>query len=190
MVKIKVVKNKVRQYTCFHSSRLVYYFFSHLFYQRVHTIFSNFNFNFNKFLNLWSNSPLSSLSITHPSTQLWFRLLPLSRTKIYFTHTFYHYIPTQVAPPFRVVELDILFGSGIDTYGCLLDAAENVGVVERKGSWYNRGETRFAQGTVSACQFVDVSVCLFVCLSDWLAVWLSVCLSVCLTGWLSMCLSV
>ena len=53
-----------------------------------------------------------------------------------------------MAPPFRVVELDILFGSGIDTYGCLLDAAESVGVVERKGSWYNRGETRFAQGTV------------------------------------------
>ena len=52
----------------------------------------------------------------------------------------------KVAPPFRVVELDILFGSGIDTYGCLLDAAENVGVVERKGSWYNKGETRFAQG--------------------------------------------
>ena len=53
-----------------------------------------------------------------------------------------------MAPPFRVVELDILFGSGIDTYGCLLDAAESVGVVERKGSWYNRGETRFAQGSV------------------------------------------
>ena len=47
-----------------------------------------------------------------------------------------------------MVELDILFGSGIDTYGCLLDAAESVGVVERKGSWYNRGETKFAQGNV------------------------------------------
>ena len=63
-------------------------------------------------------------------------------TSIFFWHH------KQVAPPFRVVELDILFGSGIDTYGCLLDAAESVGVVERKGSWYNRGETRFAQGSV------------------------------------------
>jgi hypothetical protein len=39
----------------------------------------------------------------------------------------------QVAPPFRSVEFDILFGSGIDKYGCLLDAAESCNVVERKG---------------------------------------------------------
>ena len=42
----------------------------------------------------------------------------------------------------REVEFDILFGSGIDTFGCLLDAAESVGIVERKGSWYSKGELR------------------------------------------------
>jgi recombination protein RecA len=63
-------------------------------------------------------------------------------------------VKNKVAPPFRVVELDILFGSGIDTYGCLLDAAESVGVVERKGSWYSRGELRFAQGRRASIDFL------------------------------------
>jgi recombination protein RecA len=59
-----------------------------------------------------------------------------------------------VAPPFRVVEFDILFGSGIDKLGCLLDAADQFGVVERKGSWYSRGELRFAQGRRPAIEFL------------------------------------
>ena len=44
-------------------------------------------------------------------------------------------VKNKVAPPFRQVEFDVHFGSGIDTYGCLLDAAETLGVIERKGSW-------------------------------------------------------
>lgn len=63
-------------------------------------------------------------------------------------------VKNKVAPPFRVVEFDILFGSGIDKYGCLLDAAESCGVVERKGSWYNRGDLRFAQGRRPAIDFL------------------------------------
>jgi recombination protein RecA len=60
----------------------------------------------------------------------------------------------QVAPPFRTVEFDILFGSGIDKLGCLLDAADQFGVVERKGSWYSRGDLRFAQGRRPAIDFL------------------------------------
>lgn len=52
----------------------------------------------------------------------------------------------KVAPPFRVVEFDILFGSGVDKYSCLLDAAELCGVIERKGAWYYYHQTRLAQG--------------------------------------------
>lgn len=63
-------------------------------------------------------------------------------------------VKNKVAPPFRVAEFDILFGSGIDKYGCLLDAAESCGCVERKGSWYNKGELRFAQGRRPAIEFL------------------------------------
>ena len=69
-------------------------------------------------------------------------------------------VKNKVAPPFRVVEFDILFGSGIDRVGCLLDAAEACGAVERKGSWYNRGELRFAQGRRPAIEFLRSNVAL------------------------------
>jgi recombination protein RecA len=61
---------------------------------------------------------------------------------------------SKIAPPYRIVEFDILFGVGIDKYGCLLDAAETVGIVQRKGSWYNRGEFRIAQGRRPATDFL------------------------------------
>ena len=60
----------------------------------------------------------------------------------------------QVAPPFRVVEFDVLFGSGIDKYGCLLDAAERFEVIQRRGSWYSRGDLRFAQGRRPAAEYL------------------------------------
>lgn len=52
----------------------------------------------------------------------------------------------KVAPPYKLAEFDILFGSGISANGCLLDAAEAVAVVQRRGSWYYFGEQRLAQG--------------------------------------------
>ncbi len=51
-----------------------------------------------------------------------------------------------MAPPYKIAEFDIMFGSGISGLGCLLDAAEAVGVVARRGSWYYHGEERLAQG--------------------------------------------
>ncbi len=53
-----------------------------------------------------------------------------------------------------MVEFDIIFGSGIDKLGCLLDAADQFAVVERKGSWYSRGDLRFAQGRRPAIEFL------------------------------------
>lgn len=64
------------------------------------------------------------------------------------------YIILQVAPPFRTVEFDVLFGCGIDKLGCLLDAADMFEIVQRKGSWYSRGDLRFAQGRRPAIEFL------------------------------------
>ena len=52
----------------------------------------------------------------------------------------------KVAPPFRIAEFDILFGRGISTLGCLLDLAEETGVVVRKGAWYSYNGDNVGQG--------------------------------------------
>ena len=52
----------------------------------------------------------------------------------------------KVAPPFRIAEFDILFGRGISTLGCVLDLAEETGVVTRKGAWYSYEGDNIGQG--------------------------------------------
>lgn len=52
----------------------------------------------------------------------------------------------KVAPPFRIAEFDILFGRGISTLGCVLDLAEETGVVVRKGAWYSYEGDNIGQG--------------------------------------------
>ncbi|MFM7651532.1 MAG: recombinase RecA, partial [Vulcanococcus sp.] len=52
----------------------------------------------------------------------------------------------KVAPPFRIAEFDILFGRGISSVGCLLDLAEENGVVVRKGAWYSYEGDNIGQG--------------------------------------------
>jgi recombination protein RecA len=55
-------------------------------------------------------------------------------------------VKNKIAAPFKAVMLDILFGSGIDTMGCMLDAAVDLNIVERKGSWYAYQGQNVAQG--------------------------------------------
>lgn len=55
-------------------------------------------------------------------------------------------IKNKVAPPFREAWFDIMFGTGIDSAGCLLDSAETLKVVARRGAYYYMGETRLGQG--------------------------------------------
>ncbi|MFN9532548.1 MAG: recombinase RecA [Cyanobacteriota bacterium] len=52
----------------------------------------------------------------------------------------------KVAPPFRIAEFDILFGRGISTVGCLLDLAEETGLVTRTGAWYSYEGDNIGQG--------------------------------------------
>ncbi|MBW4496580.1 MAG: recombinase RecA [Oscillatoria princeps RMCB-10] len=61
----------------------------------------------------------------------------------------------KVAPPFRVAEFDILFGKGISRIGCLLDIAEEIGVVVRKGTWFNYNGDSMGQGRDNALKYLE-----------------------------------
>ena len=52
----------------------------------------------------------------------------------------------KVAPPFRIAEFDIIFGKGISSLGCLVDLAEETGVIVRRGAWYSYNGDNIAQG--------------------------------------------
>ena len=52
----------------------------------------------------------------------------------------------KVAPPYKVAEFDMIFGRGISSLGCMLDAADEMGVIDRTGSWYSYGEERLGPG--------------------------------------------
>jgi recombination protein RecA len=55
-------------------------------------------------------------------------------------------VKNKVAAPFKVVMLDVLFGSGVDFWGGMLDAAVELEVVQRRGSWYAYRGENLAQG--------------------------------------------
>jgi len=60
----------------------------------------------------------------------------------------------KVAPPFRIAEFDIIFGEGISTYGCLIDLAEETGVVARRGAWYSYNGENISQGRDNAIKYM------------------------------------
>jgi recombination protein RecA len=61
----------------------------------------------------------------------------------------------KVAPPFRIAEFDIIFGKGISTLGCLVDLAEETGVITRKGAWYSYNGDNISQGRDNAIKYME-----------------------------------
>lgn len=61
----------------------------------------------------------------------------------------------KVAPPFRVSEFDIIFGQGISRLGCLVDLAEQTGVITRKGAWYSYNGDNIAQGRDNTVKYLE-----------------------------------
>ena len=63
-------------------------------------------------------------------------------------------VKNKVAPPFKVVEFDIMYGHGISKMGELLDLGVKAGVVEKSGSWFSCGDQRIGQGRENAKEFL------------------------------------
>jgi recombination protein RecA len=63
-------------------------------------------------------------------------------------------VKNKVAPPFKQVEFDIMYGEGISKTGELLDLGVKAGVVEKSGAWYSYGDERIGQGRENAKQFL------------------------------------
>jgi len=63
-------------------------------------------------------------------------------------------VKNKVAPPFKVVEFDIMYGEGVSKMGELLDLGVKAGVVEKSGSWFSYDSQRIGQGREAAKQFL------------------------------------
>jgi len=64
-------------------------------------------------------------------------------------------VKNKVAPPFRKVELEIMFGKGISSSGSLIDAAVKYEIIDKKGAWYTRGDEKIGQGRDNAKLYLE-----------------------------------
>jgi len=63
-------------------------------------------------------------------------------------------VKNKVAPPFKQVEFDIMYGQGVSKVGELVDLGVKAGIVEKSGSWYSYDGTRIGQGREAAKTFL------------------------------------
>jgi recombination protein RecA len=63
-------------------------------------------------------------------------------------------VKNKVAPPFKQVEFDIMYGEGISKVGEIIDLGVKAGIVEKSGSWFSYDSQRIGQGRENAKQFL------------------------------------
>jgi recombination protein RecA len=66
-------------------------------------------------------------------------------------------VKNKLAPPFREVEFDILYGQGISRSGDALDMASDLGIVEKSGAWYSFNGERIGQGRENARNYLEAN---------------------------------
>jgi recombination protein RecA len=63
-------------------------------------------------------------------------------------------VKNKVAPPFKQVEFDIMYGEGISKIGEILDLGVKAGVVEKSGAWFSYDSVRIGQGRENSKNFL------------------------------------
>jgi recombination protein RecA len=63
-------------------------------------------------------------------------------------------VKNKLAPPFKQVEFDIMYGEGISKMGELIDLGVKAGIVEKSGAWFSYDSQRLGQGRENAKQFL------------------------------------
>jgi recombination protein RecA len=63
-------------------------------------------------------------------------------------------VKNKVAPPFRIVDFDIMYGSGISKEGEIIDIGVKYDFIEKSGSWFSYGDVRIGQGRENAKQYM------------------------------------
>jgi recombination protein RecA len=64
-------------------------------------------------------------------------------------------VKNKMAPPFREVEFDIIYGKGVSRSGEIVDYAAELGIIQRSGAWYSYGTDRIGQGRDNARQYIE-----------------------------------
>ena len=63
-------------------------------------------------------------------------------------------VKNKVAPPFRECEFEILYGTGVNAAGEIVDLASEANLIEKSGAYYSLNGERIAQGRDKACQYL------------------------------------
>jgi recombination protein RecA len=66
-------------------------------------------------------------------------------------------VKNKVAPPFREVIFDIMYGEGISKLGEIIDLGVKAGVIEKSGSWFSYDSTRIGQGRENVRNFLKAN---------------------------------
>ena len=75
-------------------------------------------------------------------------------TEIVGNHVKAKIVKNKVAPPFKVAEFDILYGTGISALGCMVDVAVEKGIINKSGSWFSYNDEKIGQGRERVLEYL------------------------------------